>query len=232
MPLHGFTNSFLGRGALVLAGALSLGACGAPRSPSGGSDLFRGPSVNFDHGPLRVSNDRRHLVHADGTPFFWRGDTAWELFHRLSREEADAYLEDRQSKGFTVIQAVVLAELEGLTDPNPYGHTPLSDNDPARPNAEYFRHVDYIVNRAEQLGMYIGMLPTWGDKFNQKWGVGPEIFTPENARKYGEFLGRRYRTKPIIWRSWAATGTRRTRSILRSSARWQKESAPETGALT
>ena len=43
------------------------------------------------------------------------------------------------------------------------------------------------------------MLPTWGDKWNKKWGQGPEIFTPENARVYGEFLGKRYKDKPIVW---------------------------------
>ena len=40
-------------------------------------------------------------------------DTAWQLFHRLTREEARRYLEDRAKKGFTVVQAVVLG-LEGL----------------------------------------------------------------------------------------------------------------------
>lgn len=168
-------------------------------------ELFHGPSVDLQHGPLRVSQDGRYLEHADGTPFFWLGDTAWELFHRLTREEADLYLEDRRGKGFTVIQAVALAELDGLNTPNPYGHTPLVENDPTRPDVreglrnDYWDHVDFVVDRAAQKGMYIGLLPTWGDKFNKKWGVGPEVFTPENARVYGRFLGERYREKPIIW---------------------------------
>ncbi|MEZ4829290.1 MAG: DUF4038 domain-containing protein [Bacteroidia bacterium] len=148
---------------------------------------------------LKVSENGRYLTYPDGKPFYYLGDTAWELFHRLNREEADQYLEDRAAKGFTVIQAVVLAELEGLTVPNAYGHMPLKDNDPTQPVEEYFSHVDYIVNKAESLGMFIGMLPTWGDKFNLRWGKGPEIFTPENARIYGEFVGKRYRDKPIIW---------------------------------
>lgn len=148
---------------------------------------------------LRVSDDGRRILQPDGTPFFWLGDTAWELFHRLDREDADHFLEDRARKGFTVIQAVVLAEFDGLTEPNPYGALPLHDRDPARPNEAYFEHVDYIVARAEELGMFVGMLPTWGDKFNQRWGIGPEVFTPANARSYGEFLGRRYRDRPIIW---------------------------------
>ena len=85
-----------------------------------------------------MADDHRHLVHADGTPFFYLGDTAWELFHRLNREEADRYLDDRARKGFTVIQAVVLAELDGLHTPNPYGDKPLVDDDPTRPNESLF----------------------------------------------------------------------------------------------
>lgn len=49
-----------------------------------------------------------------GQPFFWLGDTAWELFHRMTWEDILYYLDKRKAQGFTVIQAVVLAELDGL----------------------------------------------------------------------------------------------------------------------
>jgi hypothetical protein len=148
---------------------------------------------------LKVSDNRRFLVHEDGSPFFYLGDTAWELFHRLTLDEAEHYLTNRASKRFTVIQAVVLAEIDGLHVPNMNGDLPLIDDDPTRPNEAYFVHVDRVVELAASLGLHIGMLPTWGDKWNKKWGVGPEIFTPENARAYGAWLGRRYADKPIIW---------------------------------
>ena len=148
---------------------------------------------------IKVSKNNRFLAHQDETPFFYLGDTAWELFHRLDREQADAYLSLRAKQGFTVIQAAVLAELDGLHIPNPYGQLPLLNADPTKPNEDYFRHVDFIVNRAQALGLTIGMLPTWGDKWNKKWGVGPEIFTPEYARVYGQWLAKRYADKPIIW---------------------------------
>ena len=148
---------------------------------------------------LKISDNARYLVTADGRPFFWLGDTAWELFHRLSREDAERYLRNRAANRFTVIQAVALAELDGLGVPNAYGHLPLENNDPARPDERYFAHVDWIVAKANELGLYVGFLPTWGDKWNKKWGVGPEIFTPENARVYGEWLGRRYRNAGVIW---------------------------------
>jgi hypothetical protein len=150
---------------------------------------------------LKVSENRRFLMTTAGKPFFYLGDTAWELFHRLNREQAEKYLKDRAAKGFTVIQAVVLAELDGLKDPNPYGHTPLKNNDPIQPNEKYFEHVDWIVNQAAELGLYIGVLPTWGDKWmSEQGGNGPVIFTPENATTYGEWLGKRYKNQPnLIW---------------------------------
>ena len=148
---------------------------------------------------LKISENKRFIVTADGQPFFWLGDTAWELFHRLTREEAERYLRNRAERRFTVIQAVVLAELDGLGDPNPYGHVPLRNADPTQPIEEYFAHVDWIVAKANELGLYVGMLPTWGDKWNKKWGVGPEIFTTDNARRYGEWLGARYKGANIIW---------------------------------
>lgn len=148
--------------------------------------------------PVRVSENGRYLVKQDGKPFFYLGDTAWELFHRLDREEADLYLSDRAEKGFTVIQAVVLSQIDGLDAPNAYGYTPLTDKDPSQPNEAYFRHVDYIVDKAAELGLTVGMLPTWGSYWST---LSPAdiIFTPENAFKFGLFLGKRYQYKPIIW---------------------------------
>ena len=154
---------------------------------------------------LKVSDNQRFLVQEDGKPFFWLGDTAWQLFHRLNREEATRYLENRAKFGFTVIQAVALAELEGLNDPNPYGHRPLLDNDPTRPDIkdgpanDYWDHVDFIVAKANSLDIYLGFLPTWGDKWNKKWGAGPEILNPQSAEVYGEWLGRRYRDAGLVW---------------------------------
>ena len=152
-------------------------------------------------GPLKVSTNQRYLVKADGSAFFWLGDTAWELFHRLNREEAIQYLSNRAAKGFTVIQAVALAEMDGLNTPNSYGDKPLLNNDPRTPNEAYFKHVDFIVDKAAELGLFIGLLPTWGDKvFKDRWGMGPEIFNPENAKTYGQWIGARYKDrKNIIW---------------------------------
>ncbi|MCM3626130.1 glycoside hydrolase family 140 protein [Paenibacillus glycanilyticus] len=158
---------------------------------------------------LKVSENKRFLVHEDDSPFFWLADTAWELFHRLNREEAELYLSNRAERKFTVIQAVGLAEHEGLTTGNAFGRFPLKTNedgqyDPLLPDLDgeysYWQHVDYIIDLAAEHGLYIAFLPTWGDKYNQMWGKGPEVFHSGNARQYGQWLGDRYKEKTnLIW---------------------------------
>ena len=165
------------------------------------SSLFSSAQQPFSKGRLKVSDNQRYLVHQDGTPFFWLGDTAWELFHRLTKKEADQYLKHRAQQGFTVVQAVALAELDGLNVPNAQGAVPLQNNDPSKPNEEYFKHMDFVIDKAAEYGIVIALLPTWGDKvFKDKWGKGPEIFNTNNAASYGEWVGKRYKNREnIIW---------------------------------
>ncbi len=161
---------------------------------------WEGTSADFSHGKLKVSENKRFLIYEDGTLFYYLGDTGWELFHRLNKDETEKYLENRRAKGFTVIQAVALAELDGLNTPNAEGNKPLINNDPLKPNEAYFAHVDWVIKRAQEKGIFIGLLPTWGDKVDQKWGIGPVIFNKENAFKYGQWIATRYKDYPnIIW---------------------------------
>ncbi len=150
------------------------------------------------HSPqLRVSDNHRFLVTTNGQPFFWLGDTAWELFHRLNREETARYLEDRASKGFTVIQAVALAELDGLTVPNPQGHLPLVEGQFLRPavveglDNDYWDDIEWVLRLAQRKGLYVGLLPMWGKYCPADTG---------NCERYGRFIGERFKDHTnIIW---------------------------------
>ena len=158
------------------------------------------------HGKIRATPDGHHLQYEDGTPFFWLADTAWELFHRLTREEIKFYLDNRKAKGFNVIQAVVLAEFDGLKRPNQDGQVPLLNLDPTQPNEKYFKLVDDVMNMALERELIMGLLPTWGDKVTQLWGEGPVIFNEANALAYGKFLGGRYKKYSNI--AWILGGDR------------------------
>lgn len=174
--------------------------------------LFAGTAAAAAQLPaLKVSGNQRFLVTSAGKPFFYLADTAWELLHRLDRKQAVEYLEKRASQRYTAIQAVALAELDGVTDPNPYGDLPLTGKDPARPAVtpganpadakayDYWDHVEYIIDQANARGLYIALLPSWGRWVNNTGKRDESLLTPANAQTYGEFLGKRFGRKAVIW---------------------------------
>ncbi len=153
--------------------------------------------------PLQVDSTGHLLQTADGEPFFWLGDTAWQLIDATTRDECTYYLHTRAHQGFTVIQTVVLAEFDGLNKPSALGLRPFVDNDPAKPVDAYFDRVVEIVSEAERLGLYVALVPTWGDKLTAPWGTGPRIFRNDNlpvARAYARYLGSKLRGhNNLIW---------------------------------
>ena len=157
------------------------------------------PARSVKNLKLKVSANGRYFVDVEGKPFFYLGDTCWLLFQRLNREEVDEYLKDRAAKGFTVIQAYVL---RGLAKKHPDGNsslldaTPLLDRDPTRPNEEFFKNVDFVVNRANELGLVMGLVTA------KSWHVTdhPEkVFDEKNAYTFGKWLGARYKNNAVLW---------------------------------
>lgn len=152
---------------------------------------------------LKISDNNRYLVTDNGTPFFWLADTGWELFHRLNAGEADIYLKTRAAQGFSVIQAVLLSECDGVTVPTPDGFVPLIDKDVTKPNEDFFKVVDKIIQKAADYGLYMAVLPTWGAHVQDRWHPLFEnlnLFTKENAYTYGKFLGARYKNYwNVVW---------------------------------
>jgi hypothetical protein len=142
--------------------------------------------------PLRVNDGGHYLETSSGKPFFWLGDTAWELIHSTTSDECSYYLKTRSRQEFTVIQANILGEMDGLNKPTPEGLRPFVDNDPSCPVAAYFDKVVRITDEAAALGLYVALLPTWGDKLTAPWGVGPRVFHADDlpkVRSYARYLG-------------------------------------------
>lgn len=163
------------------------------------------PSARFpwDNGPLRVSDNHRFLCHENGEPFFWLGDTAWLAPKKLNREEVETYLENRRSKGFNVVQVMVLHTVPQV---NAYGDTAVAEsdrfepittpgNDPDSPaEYDYWDHLDYIVETAAEKGIYMALVPVWGSI------VKAGRMDARAAADYGAWLAERYKDSPnIIW---------------------------------
>lgn len=148
----------------------------------------------WSNGRLVVSENNRYLVHENGTPFFWLGNTAWLLPERLNRDEVEYFLNYERTAGYNVEQIQVLNAIPTF---NVYGH--------AANNAEfdfskvstpgvygYWEHLDYIVDVAERNGIYIAMDCIWGSQI--------DAMDTKKAAALGTFLAERYKDKPnIIW---------------------------------
>src|SRR5690606_38242971 len=53
--------------------------------------------------PVEAGPGLRHLVDAEGKPFFLHGDAAWSLIAQLNDDDAATYLEDRRARGFNAV---------------------------------------------------------------------------------------------------------------------------------
>ena len=150
----------------------------------------------WNHGALRVSDNRRFLCHADGEPFFWLGDTGWLLPERLDRDEAAYYLKRTAEDGFNVVQIQVINNIPSFNSYGAMSHPDgwnLSAID-SIPGYGYWDHLDYIVDQARKEGIYIGMVCIWGGL------VKAGLMNEEQAEEYGRFLAERYGKHPnIIW---------------------------------
>jgi hypothetical protein len=156
------------------------------------------------HLPRIVVHRDGHMLQTEaGQPFFWLGDTAWELIHHTTREEASYYLHTRARQGFTVIQTVVLSEFDGVTKLSTLSERPLIDNDPTKPNPAYFDRVVEIVDEAAAQGLYVALVPTWGDKLTAPWGAGPRLFRNDNlpaAHAFTQYLAERLKDRTnVLW---------------------------------
>lgn len=150
---------------------------------------------------LEVSPDGHSLQWSNGDPFFYMADTAWELIHRLDREEVDTYLKLRKTQGYNVIQTVVLSEFDGLNTPNAYGDKPFKGNHPSTmaikdgEQNDYWDHIEYILSRATEMGLYVGLLPTWG----HFWNDDNSFFDKKSAAQYANYMAGRYGKYNVIW---------------------------------
>ena len=148
--------------------------------------------------PVKISENRRYLMDQKGTPFLYVADTAWFIFDRLSEEEYDFYLDDRMSKGFTVIQVMAPWEKNRF---NYYGELPFDEyGNLATPNEKWWKHVDAFVEKAAKRGMMVNIVPLWLGYWGTQWF---EVL-PKNDLKtcfeFGQFLGNRFKNyKNVIF---------------------------------
>ena len=152
---------------------------------------------------LRVSEDKRHLETVSGKPFFWLADTDWTMPMRLKWDDALYLMDKRVQQGFTVLQIVALDPEMDYEMRTPCGEPALFDYDLSKRNEKYFKYLDWIIDEADRRGLYVLLLPAWGQLVvGENWGgqTFDKIVNEDNAYEYGDWIGRRYKDRGnIVW---------------------------------
>jgi hypothetical protein len=156
---------------------------------------YRGDNPLYTHGPLRVAADKRHFGHADGTPFFWLGDTWWMgLCRRLHwPDEFQQLAADRKAKGFNVIQ-IVAGLYPDMPAFDPRGANEAGfpwEKDYARIRSDYFDKADQRLFYLVEQGFTPCIVGAWG--YHLPW------MGTERIKEHWRYLIARYGALPVVW---------------------------------
>jgi len=156
---------------------------------------YEGDNPLRKHGPIHVSADQRHFEHADGSHFFWLGDTWWMGLCKRLRwpEDFQQLAADRVAKGFTVIQ-IVAGLYPDMPPFDPRGANEAGypwEADYSHINPGYFDAADLRIQHLVEVGLTPCVVGCWG-YFLQMMGVA-------KIKKHWRNLVARWGAYPVIW---------------------------------
>ena len=158
---------------------------------------YRGDNELLKHGMLRVSSNKRYFEQADGTPFYWLGDTWWTgLSDRLPWDGFQTLTADRKKKGFTVVQicAGLIPSFEELTPIDPgYRNEGGAVWDPQfnRINPRYFDFADRRFQHLIDAGIAPAVVGGWSDQLSKMGSA--------KMKKHWRYIIARYGAYPVFW---------------------------------
>lgn len=156
---------------------------------------YTGQNPHYKRGVLKIADDRRHFQHADGTPFFWLGDTWWMgLCKRLPWPDGfETLASDRLQKGFTIVQIVA-----GLyPDMEPFDERGANEagfpweSEYARINPAYFDEADVRIQHLADSGLAACIVGFWG-YFIPRMGM-------KRIKQHWRYLVARWGAYPVVW---------------------------------
>ena len=151
------------------------------------------------HGPIRVSASRHHLIHADGEPFFWLGDTAWNGPLKSDEQDWATYLADRAQKGFNVIQFVATQWIGATGDAD--GRPAYQGQETIRIEPAFFQRLDRRVDMINQSGMIAAPVLAWAAAWNaESVHLNPgNTLSEQQLTLLIRYLISRYGAHQVVW---------------------------------
>jgi hypothetical protein len=125
---------------------------------------YSGDNPLYKHGDLSVSADGRYLVHADGTPFLWIGDTGWRSTQIASMDEWQYYINTRAEQKFSIIQV----SPKGVSKNPGRDLAKISFTDEGKIDPSFWDDLDAKIEYANEKGIVIlmvGISKVWSDEF-------------------------------------------------------------------
>ena len=146
------------------------------------------------HGAIRVASSGTHLEHADGTPFFWLADTAWNGALKSTKEDWNTFLDDRVAKKFTAIQFVTTQWRSAPT--NLENEVAFTGTEKIQINPAFFKRMDERVDALNAKGLLAVPVLLWAIKGNEN----PGWYLPEDQIILLEkYLVARYGAHHVVW---------------------------------
>lgn len=154
----------------------------------------------FDrHGPVRLSDDKRCLIHSDGTPFFYLADTAWNGPLRSTPDEWDHYLAERVRQGFSAVQWVA-AQWRAAPDGDIEGQTAFEGHERITVTPAFFQRLDRYLMATTQAGLLNVPVMLWAIGAGANPTIDPGYGLPEDqAILLARYMLARWGAYPVMW---------------------------------
>jgi Protein of unknown function (DUF4038)/Domain of unknown function (DUF5060)/Putative collagen-binding domain of a collagenase len=132
-----------------------------------------------EHGAVRVADDGRYFVHADGTLFFFLSDTAWNGALLSTEAEWNQYIKERTRQKFSAVQFVTTqwrASPKGDRD----GQLAFTGKEQIEINPRFFQRLDAKVNALNDAGLLAVPVLLWAIGSGADPSVNPGHTLPDD----------------------------------------------------
>jgi hypothetical protein len=156
---------------------------------------YRGALAVYKHGFLKVSENHRYFTYADGTPFFYLGDTHWEAMHERFEtsnlpgcaSQFKCEVDKRVAQGFTVYQS------EWMAGGPPTPDEPIYNWDDGISDADMpgFHNADQKFQYLADKGLVVANAMNWRDLIPK--------YSDDYLKKLGRYWAARYGAYPVLW---------------------------------
>lgn len=169
------------------------------RTGSFGVVVNRGETRFDRHGPIRVSASRTFLEHADGTPFFWLADTAWNGALQSTPEEWLHYADVRTLQGFTAVQWVA-TQWRASPGGDRMKERAFTGDDRIIVSPAFFQRLDDKAATLNRAGLLNAPVLLWAIGSGSNPSVNPGFSLPDSqAVRLAEYMVARWQGYDVAW---------------------------------